>query len=71
MVKRATRAVLGLARQTRLENWAGPTKPTGSFFCPSPARSGPRWAGPFSTKKQVEKRAKRVDKHGLVQKKRA
>lgn len=40
-----TRPVLGLARQTWLENWVGPFKPTGSFLCPSPARSGPKRAG--------------------------
>jgi hypothetical protein len=73
MAKRAARpgpvrAVLGPACQTRLENQAGPTKPAGSFFCPSPPSSGPRPVGPFSTKKQAEKRAKRVDKHDLVKK---
>jgi hypothetical protein len=39
------RPVLGPARQTWLENWVGPFKPTGSFFCPSSARSGPKRAG--------------------------
>jgi hypothetical protein len=34
------RPVLGPTRQTRLENRTGPSKPAGSFSCPSPARSG-------------------------------
>lgn len=43
--------VLGPARQARLGNRAGPAKPASLIHCPSPARSGPKWAGPFSTKK--------------------
>jgi hypothetical protein len=52
MAKRAARPgpgearpVLGPAHQARLENRAGPSKPDGSISCPSPARSGPKWAG--------------------------
>jgi hypothetical protein len=52
----------GTARQTRLENRAGPSKHAGSISCPSPARS----AGPFSTKKRAEKQTMRAGKHVLV-----
>jgi hypothetical protein len=68
MAKRIARSVLGPARQARLENRTGPSKPTGSFSCSSLAGSGPKRADPFSTKKRAEKRAKRADKHVLVQK---
>jgi hypothetical protein len=75
MAKRAARPgpgearpVLGPARQARLGNRAGPSKPAGSIHCPSPARSGPKRAGPFSTKKADRKQAKRVEKGVLVQK---
>jgi hypothetical protein len=58
------------ARQTRLGNRAGPSKLAGSIPCPSPARSGPKQAGParLTWKKRAEKRAKRAEKHVLVQK---
>jgi hypothetical protein len=60
--------VLGSARQARLENRAGPSRHAGSISCPSPARSGPKRAGParLARKKRVEKRAMRVGKHILV-----
>jgi hypothetical protein len=52
MAKRAARPgsnearhVLGPARQARLENRAGPSKPAGSISCPSPAHSGPKRVG--------------------------
>jgi hypothetical protein len=64
------RAILAPAHQARLENRARPFKPTGSVICPSPARSGPKRAGPtrLVQKKRAEKRAKRAGKHVLVQK---
>jgi hypothetical protein len=68
------RPVLGPARQARLENRAGSSKPAGSISCPSSGRSGPKRAGrpnPFNMKKADPKRAKRAEKHVLVQKKRA
>ena len=43
---RPARPVLGPARQTRLENRAGPCRHAGSISCPSPARSGPKRVGP-------------------------
>jgi hypothetical protein len=57
------RPVLGPARQARLGNRAGPSKPTGLILCPSPARSGPKRAGPARLA-----RKKRAKKHVLVQK---
>jgi hypothetical protein len=68
MSKRAVRPVFGLARQTRLENRAGPAKHAGSIFCPSPARNGPKRAGSsrLARKKRAEKRAMRAKKHVLV-----
>jgi hypothetical protein len=51
------RSVLGLARQTRLENRAGLTKHTVSISCPSSVRGGPKRAG---TKKRAKKRAMRA-----------
>jgi hypothetical protein len=59
------RPVLFLAHQARLENRAGSSKPAGSNFCPSPARSRPKRAGPvrLARKKRTEKRA---GKHVLV-----
>jgi hypothetical protein len=63
-----TRPVLGPARQARLKNRAGPAKHTGSISCPSPARNGPKRAGPvrLARKKRAEKRAMRAEKHVLV-----
>jgi hypothetical protein len=55
--------VLAPARQARLENRVGSSKPTGSISYPSPARSGP-----LAEKKWADKRAKRAGKHVLVQK---
>jgi hypothetical protein len=48
--------ILGPVRQARLENRAGPSKPTCSFSCPSPAHSGPKRAGPtrLAWKKRAE-----------------
>jgi hypothetical protein len=68
MAKRAARPVLGLARQARLENRAGPSKHAGSISCSSPARSGPKRVGParLARKKRAEKRVKRAEKHVLV-----
>jgi hypothetical protein len=62
------RPVLGLARQARLENQAGPSRHAGSISCPSPARSRPKRAGParLARKKRAEKRAMRAGKHILV-----
>jgi hypothetical protein len=42
--------------------------PAGLIFCPRPARSGPKRAGParLARKKRAEKRAKRAGKHVLV-----
>jgi hypothetical protein len=40
------RPVLGPARQARLKIRAGPAKHAGSISCPSPARNGPKRAGP-------------------------
>jgi hypothetical protein len=63
MAKRAARSVLGPARQTRLENRAGPSKHASSISCPSPARSVPKRA---ARKKRAEKRTMRAGKHVLV-----
>jgi hypothetical protein len=52
------RSVLGPARQTRLENRAGLSKPAGLISCPSPAHLA---------RKKWDK--KRTGKHVLVQKK--
>jgi hypothetical protein len=53
MAKRAARPgpgearpVLGPVHQARLGNRAEPSKPAGLILCPSPARSGPKRAGP-------------------------
>jgi hypothetical protein len=61
MSKRAARPVSGPARQARLENRAGPSKHAGAISCPSPARNGPKWAGPARLA-----RKKRAEKHVLV-----
>jgi hypothetical protein len=62
------RPVLGPARQARLKNRAGPAKHAGSIPCPSPARNGPKRAGParLARKKRAEKRAMRAEKLVLV-----
>jgi hypothetical protein len=62
------RPVLGPTRQARLENRAGPSRHAGSISCSSPARNGPKRAGPgrLARKKQAEKRAMRAGKHVLV-----
>jgi hypothetical protein len=52
---RPARPVLGPARQARLENRVGPSRHAGSIFCPRPARSGPKRAGPTRTKKTGRK----------------
>jgi hypothetical protein len=49
------------ARQARLENRARPAKHAGSISCPSPARNGPKRAGPARLA-----RKKRAEKHVLV-----
>jgi hypothetical protein len=61
---RPARPVLGLARQARLENRAGPSRHAGSISCPNPARSGPKRAGPARLARK--KRAMRAGKHVLV-----
>jgi hypothetical protein len=71
MAKRAARPgearpILGSARQTWLGNRAGSSKPVGLILCPSPARSGPKRAGPARLVRK--KQAKRAEKHVLVQK---
>jgi hypothetical protein len=43
------RPVLGSVRRARLENRAGSSKPAGSIFCPSPARSGPKRSSGLKT----------------------
>jgi hypothetical protein len=75
MAKRVARPgpawdILGPAHQARLKNRARPSKLTGSIYCPSPARNGPKRAGPtrLAQKKRAEKRAKRASKHVSVQK---
>jgi hypothetical protein len=61
------RPILGLARQARLENRAGPSKPAGSISCPRPARSGPKRVGLARlAQKAGRKWAKRACKHVLV-----
>jgi hypothetical protein len=75
MAKRAARSgpgearsVLGPGRQAWLGNWAGPSRHAGSNSCPSPARNGPKRAGPtrLARKKRAKKRAMRAGKHVLV-----
>jgi hypothetical protein len=66
MAKRASPARPGLGPVKPGQNRAGPAEPAGLSFCPSPARSGPKRTGPFSTKKRAEKRVKRASKHVLV-----
>jgi hypothetical protein len=66
MAKRAARPGPGPVHQARLGNWAGSSKPTGLIPCPSSARSGPKRAGPARLARK--KRAKRAEKHVLVQK---
>jgi hypothetical protein len=64
MAKRAARAVLGPARQARLENRAGPSTTRAQF--PVQARPAAGLNGPLARKKQAKKRAMRVGKHVLL-----
>jgi hypothetical protein len=68
MAKRAARPGPARARWSPAKNRAGPTEPAGLIFCPSPARSWSKQAGParLARKKRDEKQAKRAGKHVLV-----
>jgi hypothetical protein len=46
MAKRAARPGPARARWSPAKNRAGPAVPAGLIFCPSPACSGPKRAGP-------------------------